>query len=100
MAEFKQLSEEELALANSGPAVYANRVLIQTAPVVRITFVEQGVGKVGSSFRVAVAMPHQTAIEMANLLKALLADIEADLEKIRAEAEEQAKPGKQGQANG
>lgn len=83
------LTEEDLRAARGGPAIYANRVVVNLEAVVRVAFMEQS--PEGTFFRTAVALPHQTAIETANLLKHLLAAIEADLERFKAEAAAQTK---------
>jgi len=81
----KTVTEADLTAARSGPAVYATRAIVTNEAVVRISFVEQG-GDGTTHFRTAVALPHQTAIELANVLKKLLKEIEADLERFKAEA--------------
>lgn len=79
------VTEEDLRVSRAGPAIYSNRVIVNLEAVVRLSFLEQT--KEGSQFRTAVALPHQTAIEMANMLKRVLAEVEADLERFRTEAE-------------
>jgi hypothetical protein len=85
----KKVSEADSQIARSGPAIYSNRVIVTNEAVVRITFVEQY--KETAFFRTAVALPHQTAIELANVLKTMLAEIEADLERFKAEEEAKAR---------
>lgn len=68
------LTQEQVAAALKGPAVYATQVTIQSGIVTRITFMEE------TEFRFAVVLPPATAIELANLLKTLLADVEASMQ--------------------
>ncbi|KAB2875288.1 MAG: hypothetical protein F9K38_14815 [Pseudorhodoplanes sp.] len=95
------VTEEDLAIAFEGPAVYSNRVLVNVGPVVRLSFVETFGKEKTNVYRAAVALPHETAIQLANILKARLAEIERDLEEFKAEAAAEAEAkAKAGQTNG
>jgi hypothetical protein len=89
--EPKPAPSNDAAISHAGPAIYANRVMIEIGPVVRLTFMEMPTPPdTQNQFRVAVALPHATAIELANLLKGMLADVEKQLEAFKAEAEKAA----------
>jgi hypothetical protein len=82
--------DAELAAAFSGSAVYSNRFFVTLGPVVRIAFTEQRSPEDVPLYRAAVALAHEDAISLANVLKTLLADIEKqiadmkDAESVRA----------------
>jgi hypothetical protein len=84
--EIKPISDEEFAIINEGPAPYANRFFISVGPVVRLTFGEQDNKGKNLKFRSAVALPHQQAIELKDILGQLLADIERQLNEAKAAA--------------
>jgi hypothetical protein len=75
------------------PAKFATRVVITTGPAVRITFGEifsKLDGSAGTEFHTAVVLPHQTAIELKNLLQGMLTEIEKDFLEFQAEQEAKA----------
>jgi hypothetical protein len=82
--EIKPITDEEFAAINEGPAPYANRFFISVGPMVRLTFGEQDNKGKNLRFRSAVALSHQQAIELKDLLAALLADIEKQIEAAKA----------------
>ncbi|MEZ5822318.1 MAG: hypothetical protein R3D82_16090 [Xanthobacteraceae bacterium] len=86
------LPPEDVTAMMSGPAIYADRALISVGGAVRLTFVEQTPD--GPMFRVAVALPHQVAVQFANVLKATLADIEKSIAEAEVEAEARTKAAK------
>ncbi len=85
MAKVRGLSEQELELAYSGPAMAANRLFVTITPSgVRITFAEQtGPGK-PAHFRTAVIMSIQDGIALRDVLSKTLKDAEAAIEKTTA----------------
>ena len=70
--------------ANSGAAPFANRLFVALGPVVRITFAEQWGSETEPTFRTAVAMGHQDAIQLKNILVGLLAGVEKQLAAAQA----------------
>ena len=83
------VTEEDLAVAFSGPAPIANRFFITTtAHGVRIAFAEQSApGKI-LSFRTAVALGVEDAISLYKLLQGMLKEVEAELERFEQESAE------------
>ncbi len=79
MTEIKQGSTKGIAMANSGAAPFVNRIFVAIGPVVRITFAEQWGSEAEPTFRAAVAMGHQDAIKLRNVLVELLAGVEKQL---------------------
>lgn len=67
-------------VANSGPAVWANRFMVMRGPMVKVAFMEQGGPGEPLYFRSAIAMSHQDAIALKNLLTEILADVEKQLQ--------------------
>jgi hypothetical protein len=55
-------------IANTGAAVWANKFVVSIGPIVRIAFLEQGGPDEPEFFRSAIAMSHQDAIALKNLL--------------------------------
>jgi hypothetical protein len=88
------ITPNDLTVARSGPAIYTNRAIINIEHVVRLAFVEQTAD--GPIFRVAVAMPHEVAISLANALKRSLAEVEKEIEAAKQEAELQKSAAKNG----
>src|SRR5438552_8148585 len=86
MADNRKVAPDELMATFQIPAVMVNRAIVTLGPMVRITFGEQTGDIKNTSFRVAVALPHMTAIELYRLLRDLLADIEKEIEAAKAEA--------------
>src|SRR5205807_2240007 len=79
------------------PAKFATRVAVTTGAVVRITFGEiftHPDGKSITEYHTAVALPHQTAIELKNLLQGLLAEVEKEFQDFQAEQEKAAQEAK------
>lgn len=77
------VSEAEFDVSYSGPAYAANRFFVFLQPGgVRITFAEQPKPDKSSLFRAAVMLSHQDAINLANILKTMLAPIEAQIAKV------------------
>jgi hypothetical protein len=73
------VTNSELDIAFSGPAIASNRFFVTVGPTVRIAFCEQLGPNIGPKFRTAVSLPAQDAIALAELLKQLLAPIEAQI---------------------
>ena len=73
-----EITQTDLEIAMQGPALYANRVIVNLGPVVRLSFVEQA-SETSATFRAAVVLPHLTAIELAAILKGMLSEIETQL---------------------
>lgn len=74
------VSDEELRSVGDGPAIYSNKIYVTAGSVVRITFSEQ-LSSAVPQFRTAVAMAHQDAIALKNLLIQMLEPIEAEIAK-------------------
>jgi hypothetical protein len=72
MADMAEVSATEYRVSQESPGVYSNRVIVSVGPVVRISFMEQFTPDDPGRSRVAVAIPHQTAVELMSLLKELL----------------------------
>jgi hypothetical protein len=53
-----EVNPQDLEVANQGPAIYANRVIVNLGPVVRLSFVEQVAEDKPPIGRVSVALPH------------------------------------------
>jgi hypothetical protein len=88
MADTTTPPPEDFTSAFQVSSIYANRVVVTMGPVVRITFGETyntPDGKLQNRFHTSVALPHQSAIELANILKGMLAEIEKDFEQFKAE---------------
>ncbi len=88
MADMPAPPPEDFSPTFQISAVYANRVIVTLGPVVRITFGEtyaSADGKTQNRYHTSVALPHQSAIELANILKGMLAEIERDFEQFKAE---------------
>src|ERR1700751_3530897 len=54
-------------IANAGPPFWANKFIVASGHVVRITFLEQGGPTEPLFFRTAVVVSHQDAIALKNL---------------------------------
>ena len=67
------VSNAELDIAFSGPAIASNRFFVTVGPTVRIAFCEQLGPVIGPKFRTAVSLPIQDAVALMELLKQLLA---------------------------
>jgi hypothetical protein len=80
------VTHESANVANSGPAPWANKFVITIGPMVRIAFLEQGGPEEPEYFRGAVAMAHQDAIALKNLLTALLVEVEKQIEAAQQRA--------------
>lgn len=80
----KPIEAKEAQVPFQGLAILANRFYVTVGPTVRIAFAEQGGPDMEPKFRTAVAMAHSDAIELADVLKALLADIEKQLAAAQA----------------
>jgi hypothetical protein len=79
------VSEDELQIAFSGPAIASNKVYVTLSPGgIRIAFTEQRTSAAQPSFRSAVMMNFQDAIALRNLLSQILANVEPELEKAIA----------------
>jgi len=74
---------DEANVANSGPAVFANKFMVVLGPMVKIMFMEQGGADEPLFFRSAVAMSHQDAIALKTLLSRILADLEKQYEAMQ-----------------
>lgn len=101
MADTPSPPPEDFTAAFQLSAVYANRVSVSLGPVVRLTFGETYPapdGKIQTRFHTAIALPHQSAIELANILKSLLAEVEKDFERFKAEQD--ARPAAEVSQNG
>jgi len=83
----RPLSEEELEVAWSGPAVHSNRFYVNMGPTIRLSFCEQATPNARPLYRTGVVMSIQDAIALANLLKDMLREVEADIAKAVEEAE-------------
>jgi hypothetical protein len=70
----------EADVANSGPAAWTNKFMVMLGPMVKIVFMEQGGADEPLYFRSAVAMSHQDAIALKNLLTNLLVDVEKQIQ--------------------
>ncbi len=82
------VSETELDIANSGPALLSNRFYVTVAPFgVRIAFTEQSNPQKPPAFRTAVVMSIQDGIALYKLMQDLLKEAEASIEKAKAEAQ-------------
>jgi hypothetical protein len=83
-----QVSEAELAVVNSGPAILTNRFYVTIAPYgVRIAFTERTSKEQIPAFRTAVVMSIQDGISLYKLLQNQLREAEASIEKAKAEAQ-------------
>ena len=71
-------------IANSGPAVWANKFMIMLGPMVKIAFMEQGGPEEPLFFRSAIAMSHQDAIALKNLLAGILVNVEKQIQAEQA----------------
>jgi hypothetical protein len=71
-------------VANSGPAVWANRFMVMRGPMVKVAFMEQGGPGEPLYFRSAIAMSQEDAIALKNLLTEILADVEQQLMTAQA----------------
>jgi hypothetical protein len=72
------VSNTELSVAFSGPAVASNRFFVTLGPVaVRIAFCEQNGPEIGPNFRTAVSLPIPEALALMELLQRLLQPIES-----------------------
>jgi hypothetical protein len=71
-------------VANSGPAVWANRFMVMRGPMVKVAFMEQGGPGEPLYFRSAIAMSQEDAIALKNLLTEILADAEQQLMTAQA----------------
>lgn len=72
-AEVRELTSQEFK-ASDGPAQLSNRFFINLGPTgVRIAFAEQFGQNNPPSFRTAVVLPFDDALELAKLLESLLA---------------------------
>jgi hypothetical protein len=91
-----EITPAEFASAQEVTAVYSNRVLVNVGgPLVRLSFME--LSESTAHCRAAIAVPYQTAIELAEVLKRLLKDVEAQIlaemaEATKAAAATEAKP--------
>lgn len=89
MAETTQttqpVSEREIEIALSGSAVAVNKffIFVQDGGV-RIAFTEQFTPEKEAHFRTAVMLPYQDAINLADVLKEMLAPIEAEILAARS----------------
>jgi hypothetical protein len=79
-------SPEEVSVAFKGPAILTNKFYVTVGPSVRIAFCEQNGPNHVPQFRNAVSLAHQDAIELADLLKRLLKDIEQQINEAKAQA--------------
>jgi hypothetical protein len=98
MAEFS--SQQDVDVSLEGPAIYANRVIVNVRPVVRLSFIEQTAADKPPTFRAAVAIPHQTAFELAAILKTVLKDIEVQFKAAQQAQEKAASATAQSKSNG
>jgi hypothetical protein len=71
-------------VANSGPAVWANRFMVMRGPMVKVAFMEQGGPGEPLYFRSAIAMSQEDAIALKNLLTEILPDAEQQLMTAQA----------------
>ena len=76
MIEIQPIKEAERQAAHAGPAIFTNRFFVTVGPLVRIAFAEQWDTETPAQPRVAIAMSHQDAIELKNILTSLLAALE------------------------
>jgi hypothetical protein len=74
------VSRKDADVANSGPAVWANKFIVVVGPMVKLVFLEQGGQEEPLFFRSAVVMSHQDAIALKTLLNRTLADVERQIE--------------------
>jgi len=77
-----QASKEELDSVLDGPAIYSNKFFVSMSGAIRISFCEQ-LPDLLPRFRAAIAMSHQDAIELKNLLQDMLAPIEEQLANVQ-----------------
>ncbi len=78
------VSRKDADVANSGPAVWANKFLAVLGPMVKLVFMEQGGPEEPVFFRAAVVMSHQDAIALKNMLTGMLAEVEKQLQAVQA----------------
>jgi len=74
------VSRRDADIANSGAAVWTNKVFLVLGSVVKIVFLEQGGADEPPFFRTAVVMSHQDAIALRNVLTSMLADVERQVQ--------------------
>lgn len=80
------VTDAELKIAFSGPAVAANRFFAVISPGgVRIAFAEEDPQK-SVGFRTAVVMGYEDAINMCAVLKEMLAPIEEQIKQAKKAA--------------
>lgn len=80
------VSTRDQELAHEVAAIFANKFIVNVGPAgVRIAFGEQFSPDQEPRFRTAIALAMQDAIQLANLLKAMLAEPEKALQKFLAE---------------
>jgi len=85
-ANQRSATEAELSVANSGPAVLANRFYVSVGPQgPRIAFAEQITEQTLPVFRTAVIMSVQDGIALYKVLQGLLKESEAALQKSTSE---------------
>jgi hypothetical protein len=79
MTDVQQPQVEEMKAAFQGPAVFANKVVLNTGiGSVRLSFLEEMAinQEKQTIFRSAICMNYPDAIALANLLKSALSDLE------------------------
>jgi hypothetical protein len=79
------IAEADSSASMGVPTVFCNRFYVMVGPVVRIAFAEQEiVNPKAPVFRMAVALAHQDAIALANILKELLRPVEEQIDAATA----------------
>jgi len=89
--EIRDLSEDELNIAVSGPAIFSNRFyVISSPPGVRISFADQNGPQKITHFRTAVHISLSDAMTLSNVLERMIKDTLRKLgkDKVKLATEE------------
>ncbi len=82
----RALSQKELEIAFSGPAVLTNRFYVTIGAYgIRISFTEVQNNDADPVFRTGCVMCIQDGIRLKNLLQEMLKDVEAELQQIESD---------------
>ena len=86
----RKVTDKEMSVAWSGPALNANRFFVNVGANVRIAFCEEANPELGPQFRSAVIMHPQDAIALKDVLVRILGPIEAQVKELNEGQQKQA----------
>jgi hypothetical protein len=86
MTEVLQPGDQEIKSAREQAAVFANKFIVTIGPTVRISFMEQYGAGAPAYPRAAIAMVHEDAIALKNLLVELLKELEVQIAEAKKSA--------------